>query len=114
MSSLLAALGNDASEYTLAGIVAHRMGSDHPSVAPYGLFAAADADLALAVGNDRQFRELADVLGAPGLAEDARFSTNAERVANLPVLRHRRPGLHRHADSTEAGHARLDPMRDPP
>ena len=87
MSALLAALGNDASEYTLAGIVAHRTGSDHPSVAPYGLFAAADADLVLAVGNDRQFRELAEVLGAPALAEDPRFSTNAERVANLPILR---------------------------
>lgn len=87
MSALLAALGNDASEYTLAGIVAQRTGSDHPSVAPYGLFAAEDADLVLAVGNDRQFRELADVLGEPEIADDPRFSTNADRVANLPMLR---------------------------
>jgi crotonobetainyl-CoA:carnitine CoA-transferase CaiB-like acyl-CoA transferase len=87
MSALLAALGNDASEYTLAGIVAQRTGSDHPSVAPYGLFAAEDADLVLAVGNDRQFRELADMLGEPEIADDPRFSTNADRVANLPMLR---------------------------
>jgi crotonobetainyl-CoA:carnitine CoA-transferase CaiB-like acyl-CoA transferase len=87
LSSLLAALVNQGSAFTLAGEVAGRMGNAHPSIAPYELFAAADGDLVLAVGNDRQFRALAETLGVPGLADDPRFATNAARVAERTELR---------------------------
>ena len=62
------------------------MGNDHPSIAPYGLFRAADRELVLAVGNDRQFETLCNVLGAAELAVDERFVTNADRVANRADL----------------------------
>lgn len=87
LSSLLAALVNQGSAYTLAGEVGRRMGNAHPSIAPYELVAAADGDLVLAVGNDRQFRALADAVGLPGLADDPRFATNDERVAHREELR---------------------------
>ena len=61
----------------------------HPSIAPYELLPAADGDLVLAVGNDRQFAALCEVLGAPGLAGDERFATNADRVAHRDALRDR-------------------------
>ena len=87
LSSLLAALVNQASGYTLAGVVPARMGNAHPSIAPYELFRAADGELVLAVGNDRQFASLCDVLGTPELAADARFATNAARVNARAELR---------------------------
>jgi crotonobetainyl-CoA:carnitine CoA-transferase CaiB-like acyl-CoA transferase len=87
LTSLLAGLVNQASAYTAAGVVPHRMGNQHPSIAPYELLRCADGELVLAVGNDRQFAALCDVLGAPGLAGDARFATNSARVEHRAELR---------------------------
>jgi crotonobetainyl-CoA:carnitine CoA-transferase CaiB-like acyl-CoA transferase len=87
LSCLLAALVNQGSAYTQAGVIAARMGNAHPSIAPYDLYRAADGEVVLAVGNDRQFSSLCTVLGNPGLAADPRFATNASRVAHRDELR---------------------------
>jgi len=87
LSSLLAALVNQGSAYTLAGVVGERMGNAHPSIAPYELFRAGEGELVLAVGNDRQFGALCATLGEPGLAGDPRFVTNSDRVAHRRELR---------------------------
>jgi crotonobetainyl-CoA:carnitine CoA-transferase CaiB-like acyl-CoA transferase len=92
LGSLLAALVNQASAYTIAGEVPGRLGNDHPSIAPYGLLDCGDEELVVAVGNDQQFAALCGVLGDPALAAEARFATNAARVANLSELR---PALER-------------------
>ncbi|WP_254678039.1 CaiB/BaiF CoA transferase family protein [Agrococcus sp. SGAir0287] len=63
-----------------------RAGSAHPSIAPYQLLHTADAPLAVAVGTDAQFRVLCAELGEPSLAHDARFATNADRVAHREDL----------------------------
>lgn len=88
LSALLAALVNQASAYTEAGVVGRRLGNAHPSIVPYDLYAAQDGPLVLAVGNDAQFRALAEAVGAPQLAADARFAANASRVAHRAQLRH--------------------------
>jgi crotonobetainyl-CoA:carnitine CoA-transferase CaiB-like acyl-CoA transferase len=87
LSSLLAGLVNQASAYTVAGVVPARMGNQHPSIAPYEPLPCADRELVLAVGNDRQFAALCEVLGLPELARDPRFETNAVRVQNRIALR---------------------------
>ncbi|MFD3590640.1 CaiB/BaiF CoA transferase family protein [Streptomyces sp. NPDC058683] len=87
LGSLLSAMVNQASAFAVAGVVPGRMGNAHPSIAPYETFPTADRPLALAVGNDRQFAALADVIGVPGLALDDRFRTNAVRVAHRADLR---------------------------
>jgi crotonobetainyl-CoA:carnitine CoA-transferase CaiB-like acyl-CoA transferase len=87
LSALLGALVNQGSAYTIAGVVPQRMGNAHPSIAPYELLETGDGQMVLAVGNDRQFAGLCEVLGAPELAADARFATNGDRVANREVLR---------------------------
>ena len=87
MSALLAALVNQASGFTIAGVVPGRLGNAHPSISPYELYATGEGDLVIAVGNDRQFAALCGVLGVPELATDARFVTNAERVAHREQLR---------------------------
>jgi len=89
LSSLLAGLVNQASAFTVAGEVPQRMGNEHPSIAPYEPLRCADGELVLAVGNDRQFGLLCEVLGVPGLAGDARFATNRARVENRAELRAR-------------------------
>lgn len=87
LSSLLAALANQASAYTAAGVVPGRMGNDHPSIAPYSAYPAADGDLVIAVGNDRQFARLCSVLGFPGLTGDESYESNEARVRNREALR---------------------------
>ncbi|HEX5194264.1 MAG TPA: CoA transferase [Solirubrobacteraceae bacterium] len=86
-SSLLAALVNQGSAYTVAGVVPERMGNAHPSISPYELYATGDGELVLAVGNERQFGALCEVLEAPELASDPRFGGNRNRVANRDALK---------------------------
>ncbi len=87
LSSLLGSMANQASSYLTTGRAPRRMGNSHPSIAPYETLRCKDDVLALACGNDGQFRRLAEVLGVPELADDERFATNAERVRNRPELR---------------------------
>ncbi|HEY3773349.1 MAG TPA: CoA transferase [Solirubrobacteraceae bacterium] len=86
-SCLLASLVNQGSAYTLAGVVPGRMGNAHPSISPYELYPTGEGELVLAVGNERQFAALCDVLGAPELASDERFAGNTSRVANRDELK---------------------------
>jgi crotonobetainyl-CoA:carnitine CoA-transferase CaiB-like acyl-CoA transferase len=86
-SCLLASLVNQGSAYTVGGVVPTRMGNAHPSISPYELYPTGDGDLVLAVGNDRQFASLCEVIGEPGLARDPRFATNPARVAHRDELR---------------------------
>jgi crotonobetainyl-CoA:carnitine CoA-transferase CaiB-like acyl-CoA transferase len=110
LSALLAALVNQGSAYTIAGDVAARMGNAHPSIAPYQLFACADGELVLAVGTERQFRSVCELLGAPEVADDPRFATNSARVEHRAELRAslerqlaRRPAREWAATLTELG-----------
>lgn len=64
-----------------------RVGNSHPSVLPYGVFAASDGDVILAIGNNRQYRDFCGhVLVRPDLADDPRFATNLLRRDNREVL----------------------------
>jgi crotonobetainyl-CoA:carnitine CoA-transferase CaiB-like acyl-CoA transferase len=87
MQSLLSALVNQAGSTLATGVPPPRLGNQHPSIAPYAVFAASDRDLVIAVGNDRQFRALTAVIGRLELADDARFATNTARVAHRDELR---------------------------
>jgi crotonobetainyl-CoA:carnitine CoA-transferase CaiB-like acyl-CoA transferase len=79
-------LANVASNHLVSGEEPGRYGNGHPNIVPYRTYPASDGDLALAVGNDRQFAVLAGLLGHPEWAEDSRFSTNPERVRNRSVV----------------------------
>lgn len=86
LASLLAALVNQGSGYLATGRSPRSLGNRHPSIAPYEALATGDGALALAVGNDPQFARLCEVVGAPDLAGDPRFLTNAQRVAHRDEL----------------------------
>lgn len=84
----LSSLTNQATNWLNAGFSPHRMGSQHPNIAPYGeLFRTSDNKLlVLAVGSDDQFTALLEVLGLRHLALDSRFEHNQGRVQNREAL----------------------------
>ncbi|KPC63194.1 CaiB/BaiF CoA transferase family protein [Streptomyces chattanoogensis] len=86
LSSLLGSLVNQASGHLATGHAPGPMGNRHPSIAPYETLACRGGLLAVAVGNDRQFRALAQALGVPELADDARFARNQDRVRHRTDL----------------------------
>lgn len=86
LSSLQGSLVNQAQAYLGAGVIPGRLGNTHPSISPYETLECADGPIAIACGNDGQFRRLAAVLGAPQLANDSRFVGNSLRVANRATL----------------------------
>jgi len=81
-----AMLANQASNYFVSGTAPGRMGNAHPNLAPYQLFPCTDGMVVIAVGNDGQFRALAEALGAPGLGTDPRFVTNALRIEHRAAM----------------------------
>ncbi|WP_398492042.1 CaiB/BaiF CoA transferase family protein [Variovorax sp.] len=63
-----------------------RMGNAHPNTVPYQDFPTADGHMILAIGNDGQFASFCRAVGQAGWASDARFATNADRIANRIAL----------------------------
>ncbi|MGE3157903.1 MAG: CaiB/BaiF CoA transferase family protein [Xanthobacteraceae bacterium] len=61
-----------------------RIGLAHPSISPYGVFAARDgAQILISIQNEREWRTFCrDVLLDETIADDLRFSTNVARVAH--------------------------------
>ncbi|MET1020305.1 MAG: CoA transferase [Microterricola sp.] len=87
LHSLLAALTNQASSALATGLSPRALGNAHPSIAPYETFRASDRPIVVAVGNDRQFRSFAEVLGMSELADSDLFARNIDRVGNRDALR---------------------------
>lgn len=88
MESALASLANQASNYLMNGHVPQRMGTRHPNIAPYGdMFTCSDGQmLLLAVGTERQFRQLCNCLELNDLPKQEAFADNRARVQNREKL----------------------------
>jgi len=83
----LSVLHPHAANHLLDGRVPRRTGNAHPNICPYDTFRTGSEPIFLAVGNDRQFATLCQHLGAPELAQDPRFTTNAQRSAHREALK---------------------------
>jgi len=86
LDTQVAVLANQASSYLVSGKAPKRMGNAHPAVVPYQVFPVADGHVIIACGNDTQFARLIALLGAPEMADDERYKTNAGRVVNRATL----------------------------
>jgi crotonobetainyl-CoA:carnitine CoA-transferase CaiB-like acyl-CoA transferase len=84
--STLGWLANRGQEYLMSGKDTGLIGNAHPSIVPYQTFDASDKPLVVTVGNNTQFARMCEVIGRPELAEDERFATNPDRVANREAL----------------------------
>jgi crotonobetainyl-CoA:carnitine CoA-transferase CaiB-like acyl-CoA transferase len=87
LGSALSGMVNQTTAYVAGGVVPFRMGNSHPSLTPYEPLPTADGELIVTAGNDRQFRRLCEVIGAPQLADDPRFATTGGRTAHRAELR---------------------------
>ena len=72
--------------YLATGETPGRHGTAFPSIAPYQAFPCVDGELMVAVGNNRLFAALCEVLGVPELGTDPRFASNPDRVARREEL----------------------------
>jgi crotonobetainyl-CoA:carnitine CoA-transferase CaiB-like acyl-CoA transferase len=78
----LSMLANVAANHLVSGDDPQRFGNGHPNIVPYRTYEARDGEVAIAVGNDAQFRRFAALVGHPEWADDPRFTRNADRVRN--------------------------------
>ena len=79
-------LANQAMNYLASGIAPTRMGNQHPNIVPYRVFPVSDGYIIIACGNDRQWRDICDVLGVTEFGADHRYATNAARIENRDEL----------------------------
>jgi crotonobetainyl-CoA:carnitine CoA-transferase CaiB-like acyl-CoA transferase len=82
----VALLHPHAANYFMSGKAPKLTGNHHPNVAPYSLYKTKKGDVFLAIGNDRQFRLLCEVVNRPDLARDERFRTNGDRLKNREAM----------------------------
>jgi intracellular septation protein A len=86
LDTMTSVLANQAQSYLSTGNSPQRTGNFHSAISPYQSFQCADFPIIVTCGNDGQFRRFVEVLGAPEMADDPRYLTNATRVANRTEL----------------------------
>ena len=84
LSSVVGVHAYQGTRWTVGHEVPGLAGTHHPAIAPYGLYRTATAPVQVACGSEGLWRALARALGLD--AEDARFRTNTDRVANRDDL----------------------------
>jgi crotonobetainyl-CoA:carnitine CoA-transferase CaiB-like acyl-CoA transferase len=87
MNGLISMLAYASASYLATGELPERTGNDHPVVYPYGLFHAADGDVAIAPSTPAIVERLMAELGLADLLSDPDFASNAARVANRERLK---------------------------
>ncbi len=84
----IASLANQASNWLMTGIDPQPIGSLHPTIAPYGeIFISKDnKQMVLAIGSNKQFKQLCEILNVASLIQHPKFENNVERVKNREEL----------------------------
>ena len=86
LASLVSLLGVQGQRYLSTGYVAGQTGNSNPVISPYGTFTAADGPINVAPATEAMWRAMCAVMDLSALPEDARFSSNAERVTQRAQL----------------------------
>jgi len=84
--SMIANLAFLATHYFETGEQPLRTGNDHALVSPYGLFEAADGEVAIAPSNDTIYHKLLDTLGLSALRLHPEFLTNRDRFERRSAI----------------------------
>jgi len=85
----VAILENAISRYSINKINPEPIGTDHPSISPFGSFKTKNGQIVLAIGNDKLFNIFCDVINDEKLKTDKNFNNNKNRNLNLQKLRKR-------------------------
>jgi formyl-CoA transferase len=86
LEAQVAWLINVGNNYLTSGEVPQRYGNAHPNIVPYQVFRTKDGYIALAIGNDLQWKKFCELAEIEELAEDPKFRTNPKRVENRKEL----------------------------
>jgi len=88
--SAIASLANQATNWLIGSHLPKASGSLHPNIAPYGeLFETKDGQMVtFAIGSNKQFKQLCDLIQYSALANDPKYATNQLRVTNRSQLYH--------------------------
>ena len=89
----VALLHPQGANYFMSGKAPVLTGNSHPNISPYDQYPTGKGRIFLGIGNDRQFRLLCEVLGAPELPDDPRFLHNADRIEHRDALNARLTAL---------------------
>jgi CoA:oxalate CoA-transferase len=82
----VAILENALARYQVDGTSPQPLGNRHPTISPFQAYKASDDWFVVAIGNDKLWQTLCEVIGRNDLAADSRFATNPQRTANLETL----------------------------
>jgi len=86
MDGQISWLSHQAGYYFATEKNPERLGSAHPTIAPYQAFKANDCYFVVAVGNDSLWAGFCDALSLASLKNDPRFVRNPDRVKNREAL----------------------------
>lgn len=86
LDCIVALGGNQVTGYFANGKVPHRYGNAHASLVPYQVFAVADGEIVVAVGNDKQWLQYCVAIERPDLAADERWKKVTGRIVGRQQL----------------------------
>ena len=83
----VAILENAITRYSVSKKIPHPLGTDHPSISPFGAFKAKNSAVVLAAGNQKIFENLCKAISRNDLIQEKKFLDNELRNKNLKLLR---------------------------
>jgi crotonobetainyl-CoA:carnitine CoA-transferase CaiB-like acyl-CoA transferase len=86
LDSAFSVLGLPTGIAAATGAGPGRLGNEHPSLAPYEPYPAADGYVIVAVANPRLWSRFCAAVGAETLEHDPRFATNSDRLEHRAAL----------------------------
>ena len=86
MEGQMSLLGVMIGNYLADGVLPKPMGTAYAALLPYQTFHTKTKDIALAVGSEKLWKLFCPAIGHPEFANDPRFRTNRDRIANSKAL----------------------------
>ena len=77
----VAILENAIARYTIEKKNPEPLGTDHPSISPFGSFKTKDGEIVIAIGNDKLFNIFCKIIGSKDLFK--KYNTNKKRNSNI-------------------------------
>jgi len=85
----VAILENAIARYSIEKRIPVPLGTDHPTISPFGSFRTKDSSIVIAIGNNKLFENFCKVIGDVKMSEMKIFADNKSRNINIIKLRNR-------------------------
>ena len=83
----IAILENAITRYSVEKKNPYPLGSDHPTITPFGSFKTSDDEIIIAIGNEKLFKKFCKILEDEKMAKSEDFNSNEKRNQNIRKLR---------------------------